>query len=198
VRFIEHVNYPDKSNLVLQRSSDKHGWESFSFDIIELCDPAVLLEREQVWLNILFSTFASALIYNIARDALAPFTGRTHSAETKAAISEAMSGENHPYYGKSHSPETKAAMSEAHKGKTLSSETPRKGGGAAISDAMKGNTNRALSVYVYDSENVLVDSFPTYTAAAEFLGVTQGRVSQLVKSGGRTQKGYRVTTTPLT
>jgi hypothetical protein len=59
---------------------------------VSLSYPSVLLAREQVWLNILFSTFASALIYNIARDALAPFTGRTHSAETKAAISEAMSG----------------------------------------------------------------------------------------------------------
>jgi len=74
VRFNDHINYDLKSNIILQRSMNKHGLESFSFSIIEFCDRAVLLEREQVWLNFMFSTFASALIYNLARDALAPFT----------------------------------------------------------------------------------------------------------------------------
>jgi hypothetical protein len=69
-----------------------------------------------------FSTFASALISNISRDALAPMLGRTHTAESKAATSEAI----------------------------------------------KGNTNRALCVYVYDSNKVLVDTFPSQSAAADF------------------------------
>jgi hypothetical protein len=81
--------------------------------------------------------------------------------------------------GSTHSAETKAAI------------------GAANSEALKGNTNRALSVYVYDQDNVLVDSFPSHTAAAAFLGCTKQRVSQLVQAGGRTRKGFRVTTTPL-
>jgi group I intron endonuclease len=165
--------------------------DSFSFSIIEFCEKAVLLEREQVWLNILFSTLTPALIYNIARDAFAPFLGRTHTAETKAAMSTAHMG-NRSRTGMPHSPETKAAISEAmsgenhpNYGKSLSDATK-----AAISEALKGNTNRvgstpseatktALSVangsitYVYDSNNILVGEFPSHTAAAKFLGLTQ-------------------------
>jgi len=52
-------------------------------------------------------------------------------------------------------------------------------------------------VYVYDSENVLVASFPSHTAAAAFLGISQQHVGRLVRNGGRTKKGFRVTSTPL-
>jgi len=136
------------------------------------------LAREQVWLNILFSTFASALIYNIARDALAPFTGCSHSPQAKAAIREAQSGENHRNYGKSLSDATKAAISEA----------------------MKGNTNSVgnRTVYVYDSNNVLVQEYPTYTAAAEFLGVNKSNVSRIINTGRRNRKGFLMYSTPLT
>ena len=43
-------------------------------------------------------------------------SGFTHSAETKAKISEANKGKNHPMYGKNLSAETRAKMSEAKKG----------------------------------------------------------------------------------
>ena len=87
---------------------------------------------------------------------------------TKAAISEAIKG-NTNRVGSTHSAETKAAISEAC------------GGG---------------TIYVYDSNSVLIDEFPSHTAAAAFLGISKVHVGRLVKSGG-TQKGFRVTSTPL-
>ena len=46
--------------------------------------------------------------------------GKTHTEETKALISEVISGENHPrgMLGKTQSEQAKALISEANKGKT--------------------------------------------------------------------------------
>jgi len=43
-------------------------------------------------------------------------TGRTHSVETKAKLSKALSGSNHPNYGKKLSDEHKAKLSKAKTG----------------------------------------------------------------------------------
>jgi len=71
--------------------------------------------------------------------------------------------------GSTHSPESKAAI------------------GAALSKI----------VYVYDQEDLLVGSYSSHTAAAAFLGISKAHVGRLVKSGGMTHKGFRVTTTRL-
>ena len=72
-----------------------------------------------------------------------PLFGKSLSEETKAKISEAMSGENHPMYGKkshmhgkNHSEETKAKISEANLGRKLSEETREK-----ISESKLGENN---------------------------------------------------------
>jgi len=52
-------------------------------------------------------------------------------------------------------------------------------------------------VYVYDQDNVLVNTFPSQTAAAAFLGVTQQAVSKLVDTGRRNRKGFLITSAPL-
>jgi len=202
-RFNAHLNSETLSNICLQRSFAKHGLEAFSFSVVEFCDPSVLLAREQVWLDHLFSTFAAALIYNIARDALAPMLGRSHTAESKAAIgatnSKALKG-NTNRVGTTQSEETKAAISSAQKGENNSffGKSHSDATKAAMSEAQKGEKNHASKpVYVYDSKNLLVGTFPSHTAAAAFLGISQVHVGRLVKTGSSTRKGYRVTTTLL-
>jgi len=99
----------------LQNSINKYGIENFIFVIVEYCDSSQLLVQEQYYLDWLFGLLPE-LRYNFAQDATAPMSGRSHSEESKATISEAMSGENHPFYGKRRSDETKARMSEAKLG----------------------------------------------------------------------------------
>jgi group I intron endonuclease len=160
---------------------------------LTVTEKALLIKAEQKYLDMVplnlrynfCPTAGSSLGYKHTAEALAAISdtlkgntyrvGSTHSAETKTAISKAQKGENNSFFGKSHSDATKAALSEA----------------------LKGNTNRALCVYVYDSKDVLVGSFPSHTEAAAFLGCSRQRVDQLVKSGGRTRKGFRVISTPL-
>jgi hypothetical protein len=88
--------------------------------------------------------------------------------------------------GYTHTPEALAAI-RGRTRKTHSEET-KAAIGAAISKA----------VYVYDRDNVLVDSFHSHTAAAAFLGVSQQAVSKLVDTGRRNRRGYLYTSTPLT
>jgi len=156
VRFNDHILYEMRSNICLHRSLSKHGLEAFAFSVVEFCDPSVLLAREQVWLDLLFSTFAPALIYNFARDALAPMLGRSHTAETKAAISKAI----------------------------------------------KGNTNnlgttQSLSVYVYDSNNVLVDTFPSQSAAIKEYKISKGSIYNYLDSKKLWNNLYYFTSAPL-
>jgi len=134
-----------------------------------LCERAVLVSREQIWLDVLFSTLAPALIYNFARDCSAPMLGHKHTDESKQAISKSISGENHPNFGKSHSDETKIAIGMAN----------------------------GKFVYVYDENNVLVGSFYSYARAAAFLGVHPTNVSRRIDTGRRNIKGFLMSSTPL-
>jgi group I intron endonuclease len=157
------------SNSHLQAAIALYGLENFEYFVIEfVTEKELLIKVEQKYLDMVPSNQR----YNFSPTA-GSCLGVVRSAETKAAISNAI------------------------KGTTRSAETK-----AVISEAIKGNTNNngttlSLPVYVYDSNNVLVDSFPSYTAAAKFLGCSQPNVSKLIRSGGITKKGYRVYSSPL-
>jgi len=97
-------------NCYLQRAWAKYGEEAFFFTIIEeMDDEAILLEREQYWLD-RFLEWPEA-IYNIAHDV----NGGAMTEETKQRISNALKG-----YPKSEI--TKRKLSVARKGKKLSIE----------------------------------------------------------------------------
>jgi group I intron endonuclease len=138
--------------------------------------------------------------------------GKTHSTETKAKISEAMSGENNPMYGKSgenhpmfgktgennpmfgknhsgvnnpmfgktHSMETLVKMSNAKSsennpmfGKCHSTDTK-----ALMSIAKGGST-----IYVYDSQGSLVNTFSSARNAAVEYDTTRSTATGYVKNG---------------
>lgn len=83
--------------------------------------------------------------------------GRKHSEEVKALMCIAKSGENHPLFGKTHTSSTKEKMSEAKKGKVKSTEIRSK-----MSISKGGGT-----IFVYDSEGILVNTFCSTRIAAE-------------------------------
>lgn len=77
-------------SIHLQRSYNKHGEKSFSYEIIELCDKSLLLERENFYLNELLkadeyvkgvSGFFIKFGYNICPIASKGFTGK-HSRDS--------------------------------------------------------------------------------------------------------------------
>jgi group I intron endonuclease len=54
----------------------KHGYNNFSLEIIEYCEPSELLERENYYFMLLKPE------YNISKVAGSPMLGRKHSEET--------------------------------------------------------------------------------------------------------------------
>jgi len=75
--------------------------------------------------------------------------------------------------GNSHSDGTRAKMSEAHKGLKSGENHPMYGKVAA----------NAMTINVYSLDNVLVRSFTSQVAAAEWLGVSNFTVHKYIKSG---------------
>ena len=128
------------NNPHLQNTWNKYSNNDFEFSIIEkVQDKNNLLDREDFYIKYI-NYYTPKKLYNIARDAKAPFQGRKHSKETKVKMSEATSGEDHPMYGKHHSEKAKEKMSKSSSGKNNpnygkhhSEETKRK-----ISEAQKG------------------------------------------------------------
>lgn len=78
-------------NQILQRAWVKFGELAFRFDVLEFCDPSVLIEREQHWID---SHKASNRMYgyNICPAAGSAMLGRKHSAETVRKMSERLKG----------------------------------------------------------------------------------------------------------
>lgn len=124
-------------NQYLQNAWNKHGEPNFVFEVVELCDMTVLLEREQWWIN---NTKCASrdLGYNLCEVADKPWMtqevrdkisntlkgnvpwnkGVPHTAEAKAKMRQkklGIKGPAHSFYGKHHSEESKKKMSVSQK-----------------------------------------------------------------------------------
>lgn len=103
-------------NIHLQSSWNKHGSETFVFEVIEeVKKDEDLLTAEQKWLDAT-GCYDRSIGYNICPAAGSPL-GREVTPETRAKISKAIKGENHHFYGKELSDEHKAKISNSNKGK---------------------------------------------------------------------------------
>jgi len=164
----------------------KHGYSSFSLEILEYCEPDNLVTREQYYLDLLKPE------YNFLRIAGSPL-GNIHSEEAKEKMSEAKKG-NKNHLGKNHSEESKAIMSKAHIGKILSDKTKaemsaaKKGKnnplfGKTHSEKTKNKMSEALgtAVQVLDLETNETSTFSSITKAAKSIGVDHGLLTYRLK-----------------
>ena len=87
-------------NSYLQKSYNKHGLNNFNFEIVELCEPLLCLEREQYYLDF-FKCYNRDIGYNI---------NKKSNSRLGCILSQ----------------ETKDKISNSHKGKIISNETKRK------------------------------------------------------------------------
>ncbi len=114
------------ANQKLQRAWNKYGEASFVFEILEPCEAAQCIKREQYYLDTLLfasendSRF-SELGYNICRIANSSF-GIKRSGETCRRISEAKKGLPSWNKGKQLSLAHRTNLSKSHAGKILSEE----------------------------------------------------------------------------
>jgi len=187
-----------RMNSYISRAILHHGHSAFSLDILEYIDISnigkkdarkLILEREQYFLNIIFSQEDKRDTYNILKTAgsslgfiFSPesrvrisesLKGKEISSETRAKMSVAKSGENHPHFGKVRSSITRARISAGHKGKQISPETRAK-----ISLANGGGI-----IFVYGSDGALVKTFLSRKEAAKFYNCSNVTISNYIKNG---------------
>ena len=133
-----------KNKLTISRALIKYGYFNFSIEILEYCDPSMLLNREQHYIDELKPTYNIAKIAgstlgvhkseeakNNKSKALkgvyvgekSSLYGRTASGETKLLMREAKLGSQNAMFGKTQSIETKKLQSLARVGKINSIET---------------------------------------------------------------------------
>jgi len=110
--------------------------------------------------------------------------GHTHTSEAKALMSEQKLG-NTNRLGTTHTAETKAAISAALSGRTHSAEA-KAAISAASSVAIIGNTNApSMSIYFYDHETrKLVGEYSSQIKAASFLGVSRRTLQRYLATPG--------------
>lgn len=104
-------------NPHLQRAYIRYGDSAFVFDVLEVCEQTLVIEREQYYLDTLKPFRGSG--FNIALDAKSPMLGRPLSEAARTALKIANTGR---YY----SPETRAKISASKKGTKASDETRAK------------------------------------------------------------------------
>jgi group I intron endonuclease len=81
-RFLEYfkIDYLNRNNMVISKALLKHGYSSFSLEILEYCEPKKCIEREQYYLDLLKPE------YNILLNA-GSLLGFKHSDEAIAKMS---------------------------------------------------------------------------------------------------------------
>ena len=120
LRWKEHLNDLKKGlhhSIKLQRSFNKHGVNSFKFEIIEQCDRKDLIKHEQAYIDLL-KAYSEG--YNSSPTAGSRL-GSGQSEETKKKISDSLKGRPSPNKGVVASQATRDKLSKARKGKKLSS-----------------------------------------------------------------------------
>lgn len=147
-----------KGNSKIYNGLLKYGYNNFSLDILEYCEPNVLIEREQHYLDLLKPKYN---ILKIAGNRL----GFKHSEATK----DKMRGINNHFFGKTHTDKTRQMIGLSlrsiirtnNKPKVLKLETKLK----------LSLRTRGVSVKVFDKSNNLIEQFPTMTSAAKYYGI---------------------------
>jgi hypothetical protein len=176
LRLMDHMFY-GSTNPHLLNAIAKYGLAAFVFSILEFCSKKALLEREQFYLDKLFS-LPEEKRYNILPQAVSSL-GYKHKDETKAKISESMKGNTN----------TKAMKGESN---------PMYGVRDSAHPSFGLVPVNVVSVNVYNAkDNTLVQSFHSFAAAAKFLNVSYQTVSRHAKSGKILSNRYIIKIGPI-
>lgn len=125
---IKYITRAAKSSLIC-KALLKYGYSSFKLEILEYCDPSLVIEREQYYIDVLkpeyniLSVAGSLFGYKHTPESLEKMReiALNRSDETKARLREAALGKTYK-----HTEETKIKLRDAVLGKKHSEETKAK------------------------------------------------------------------------
>lgn len=183
------------SNSKLQNAFNKYGEENFVFEIIELCEKKILIEREQYYLNTLLhadieDSYFDKNGYNICRVAKNS-AGFKHSEETKIKISKTQ-------MGKKVSQEIKDLLYSYSKGRVVSEETRKKlsmvNKGRKFSNERIKQMRKISSkpITIFDLEQKTYLTFNSHLECATFLNISKMYITYLKRKNKIFRNKYKI------
>jgi group I intron endonuclease len=172
------------SRTPIYKAIIKYGYESFELEILEYCEPSILISREQYYIDLLkpeyniLSIAGNSSGYKHTESTMAKFKLRMASDKTRANLAEAASG-------RILSKEAKTKISLARTGTRLSNETKTKLSniGAAI---------RGVPVKITNTLTGEVKQCSTLTLASIALGISRTAIKKAMVSGKVLKKIYLI------
>lgn len=141
----------------------KYGYSNFSLDILEYCEPSLLITREQHYIDLLNPE------YNLLKIAGSRL-GFKHSNETKIKMSRNRIGSDKYFFGKRHTDKSRELISLSLKGIIRSNGSPKT---VKLETRIKLSLRtQGVDVKVFDKLNNLVAQFPTITSAAKYFNIS--------------------------
>ena len=178
----------------LQKSFLKYGIDNFSFILLEKCSEAILLEREQYYIDF-YRSYDRNFGFNIC-----PKANRTViSDETREWFLINNKGEKNNFYGKAHTEEKKAYWRETRSGKNTGKDNPNYGNkgekntafGRKHTVAELNKMSKALSQQIMVTKGDVELKFDSYKLFAEYVGCSRHSVASAIMRNHKC-KGYVV------
>lgn len=207
-RFIRYFNISylkNRKNLIIIRVLLKYGFSNFSLEILEYCNEADLIIREQYYFDKLNPKYnilkiaGSSLNNNHTEETKAKISkslnefykkekskliGRFHTEETKALMILKKSKENNPLFDKNHFEKTRDLIRQKALGRKHSEDA-----------LLKMSIAKGCFVYIYEKfDSVgfkLIGSFVSIRRAGKFLGISGSTVKRYINSGEIFKERYK-------
>ena len=170
------------SNMIIYKAILKYGYKNFTLDILEYCNPNVLLEREQYYIDNLEPIYnsltkaGSSIGYKHTSDTLDKFKLRKISDITRINLAKAATN-------RIMDEKVRTKISLARKGVKLSDETKRKLSAIAIE-------REGVGVEVTNILTNEVKEYVTITLASISLGVSRTTIRKCIILGKSLKKTY--------
>jgi group I intron endonuclease len=175
-----------KGQRAIYNSLVKHGVDSHTIEVLELCSSEELLDKERYYQEYYCSVEKGLNCY------LTPtlVKKKVLSLRTKELISLKSRGESNPFYGKRHSTESLDKISKASSGVN----NPNFGSKFKSAEYLKkqSDSNSKIPVKLINSETQEMYEFKNSKEAALFCGVKPSNIRQCKSSGHRVKRLYYV------
>lgn len=167
----------EKGSSIIYNSLLKYGYSNFSLDILEYCEPSLLISKEQYYIDLLKPE------YNILKKAGSRL-GTKQSFETKQVISSAIKG-------RTFSDESKAKM--INKKLRQGFDTSFFGKTHTVETISRIKITKSLFIKITDIEANTEKIFVGNIKAAKYLGISESTLRRYKKKGKIFQGKYLIT-----
>lgn len=174
-RIYFNVNQLMRSNMYIYKAILKYGYSNFSLDIIEYCEPNLLISREQYYIDLLKPE------YNILKVAYS-FLGFKHSLSTRIQMSINNTGVNHPLYGKKPSYETRIKIGKALRSNSTIDIIPNLNWNGVKLNTFSLYNKTNIKIKVFDLSNNLVNEFSSIKSVAKVLNVSNKTICKILNN----------------